>query len=147
VPLSDIAFKQSGLDIGGMSPDPAQGGGIFAIRLSDGKQVWHTPPPGCGGRSNCSPAQSAPASLITGAVFSGSVDGHLRAYSTKDGTVLWDFDTAQEFTTVNGTKARGGSIDVRGPAIVSGMVLTTSGYAQWGGLPGNVLLAFSVDGR
>lgn len=63
------------------------------------------------------------------------------------GTILWDFDTAQEFTTVNGTKARGGSIDVGGPAIVSGMVLTTSGYAQWGGLPGNVLLAFSVDGR
>jgi hypothetical protein len=27
------------------------------------------------------------------------------------------------------------------------MVFTNSGYGQFGGLPGNVLLAFSVDGR
>jgi polyvinyl alcohol dehydrogenase (cytochrome) len=130
-----------------MKPDPAIGGGLFAIRLADGKQVWHAAPPGCGGRSRCSPAQPAPASLAAGAVFSGSLDGHFRAYSTKDGTILWDFDTATEFTTVNGTKARGGSIDVGGPAIANGIVLTTSGYPQWGGMPGNVLFAFSVDGR
>jgi len=27
------------------------------------------------------------------------------------------------------------------------MVFTNSGYGQWLGLPGNVLLAFSVDGK
>jgi polyvinyl alcohol dehydrogenase (cytochrome) len=48
---------------------------------------------------------------------------------------------------VNGVKARGGSIDVGGPAIADGILLTTSGYAQWGGMGGNVLLAFSVDGK
>jgi polyvinyl alcohol dehydrogenase (cytochrome) len=80
-------------------------------------------------------------------VFSGSVDGHLRGYSTKDGSIVWDFNTAQEFVSVNGVKARGGSIDVGGPAIANGVLLTTSGYAQWGGLGGNVLLAFSVDGK
>ena len=148
VPLSDIAFTGDGrLALDGMTPDPTIGGGLFAIRLTDGKQAWRAPPPGCGNRSRCSPAQPAPASLAAGAVFSGSLDGHLRAYSTKDGAVLWDFDTATEFTTVNGTKARGGSIDVGGPAIANGMVLTTSGYPQWGGMPGNVLIAFSVDGR
>jgi hypothetical protein len=68
------------------------------------------------------------------------------AYSTKDGAIVWDFDTTTEFTTVNGAKARGGSIDVGGPAIANGHVLTTPGYGQWGGLSGNVLLAFSVDG-
>jgi hypothetical protein len=31
--------------------------------------------------------------------------------------------------------------------VVDGMVFVGSGYSQWGGLPGNVLLAFSVDGR
>ncbi len=147
VPLSDIAFKQRGLIIGGMIPDPAVGGGLFALRLRDGTRVWHTPAPGCQGRANCSPAQPAPAAVAAGVVFSGSVDGHLRAYSTKDGAIVWDFDTAQEFRTVNGTMARGGSIDVGGPAIANGIVLTTSGYALWGGRPGNVLLAFSVDGK
>ena len=48
---------------------------------------------------------------------------------------------------MNGVKARGGSIDVGGPAIANGMVVTTSGYGQWGGMRGNVLLAFSVDGK
>jgi polyvinyl alcohol dehydrogenase (cytochrome) len=26
-------------------PDPEEGGGMFALRLDTGKQVWHTPPP------------------------------------------------------------------------------------------------------
>jgi polyvinyl alcohol dehydrogenase (cytochrome) len=38
-------------------------------------------------------------------------------------------------------------MDVAGPAIVNGMLFVNSGYAQWGGMPGNVLLAFSVDGK
>jgi outer membrane protein assembly factor BamB len=51
---------------------------------------------------------------MPGVVFASSVDGHFRAYSTTDGKVLWDVDTAQEFKTVNGVSARGGSIDVAG---------------------------------
>ncbi|MBZ5558110.1 MAG: PQQ-binding-like beta-propeller repeat protein [Acidobacteriia bacterium] len=146
VPLSDIAFKPGG-GLGAMSPNGAVGGGLFALTLADGKEAWRAPIPGCGDRPRCSPAQSAPVSVADGIVFSGSVDGHMRGYSTRDGHIVWDFDTAQEFTTVNGSKARGGSIDVGGPAIANGVVLTTSGYAQWGGLNGNVLLAFSVDGK
>jgi polyvinyl alcohol dehydrogenase (cytochrome) len=150
VPLSDVSFRapKPGADrLMTLMLDPAVGGGLFALRLSDGTQAWHAAPPGCGDRANCSPAQAAPPAVSSGAVFSGSMDGHLRAYSTKDGRIVWDFNTAQEFTTVNGVKARGGSIDVGGPAIADGMVLTTSGYAQWGGMGGNVLLAFSVDGK
>ena len=41
-------------------------------------------------------------------VFSGSLDGHLRAYSTRDGAVLWDVDTIRSYDTVNGVKASGG---------------------------------------
>jgi len=78
-------------------------------------------------------------------VFSGSVDGHLRAYSTKDGSIIWDFNTAKEYETVNRVVgAKGGSIDAAGPAIADGLVITNSGYALWRGLPGNVLLAFSA---
>jgi outer membrane protein assembly factor BamB len=35
------------------------------------------------------------------AVFSGSVDGHMRAYGTEDGKVIWEFDAGKEFKTVN----------------------------------------------
>jgi polyvinyl alcohol dehydrogenase (cytochrome) len=127
-------------------PDPAAGGGMFAIRLDNGQQVWHTPPPGCGQRARCSPAQSAAVSAIPGAAFSGSVDGHLRAYSAANGAILWDFDTVRTYETVNGVPARGGSLNVGGPAISGGMVFVNSGYVQ-NGIPGNVLLGFSVDGK
>jgi polyvinyl alcohol dehydrogenase (cytochrome) len=146
-PLSDIAFKQGGGEMLGQTLDPVTGGGLFAVRVADGKQVWHAAPASCGERRNCSPAQSAPASVGGSVVFSGAIDGHLRAYAASNGAVLWDFDAAQTFDTVNGTKARGGSFDVGGPAIADGIVIATSGYAQWGGVGGNVLLAFSVDGK
>jgi polyvinyl alcohol dehydrogenase (cytochrome) len=127
--------------------DPRHGGGMFALGLEKGERVWDAPPVGCGARTKCSPAQSAAVSAIPGVAFSGSMDGHLRAYSTKDGTILWDFDTARRYKTVNGIEASGGSLDGAGPAIAGGMLLVNSGYGVWGGMPGNVLLAFSIDGK
>jgi polyvinyl alcohol dehydrogenase (cytochrome) len=127
-------------------PDPAAGGGMFALRLDTGDEVWHAAPASCGARPRCSPAQSAPVSVIPGVAFSGSVDGHLRAYAASDGAVIWDVDTVRSFETVNGVAARGGSLNVAGPAIAGGMLIVESGYVQ-NGIPGNVLLAFSVDGK
>jgi polyvinyl alcohol dehydrogenase (cytochrome) len=127
-------------------PDPKTGGGIFALRLDNGEQVWFKSPPACGQRTRCSPAQSAAVSAVPGLVFSGSVDGHLRAFSTANGQVLWDFDTVGSQKTVNEVPARGGSLNGPGPAIAGGMVFVESGYAA-NGMPGNVLLAFSVDGK
>lgn len=127
--------------------DASNGGGLFALDLANGQKLWSAPPVACGGRKNCSPAQSAAVTAIPGLVFSGSVDGHLRAYSASSGEIIWDFDTAREYDTVNGSKAKGGSIDVAGPVIAAGMLYINSGYAQWGGMAGNVLLAFSVDGK
>jgi polyvinyl alcohol dehydrogenase (cytochrome) len=146
VPLSDVTFKDpKARGRGGL--DPSVGGGLFALRLADGNVSWTGRANGCADKPSCSPALAAPSAAIPGAVFSGSMDGHFRAYSSADGKVLWDFDTAQEFKTVNGVSARGGSIDVAGPAIANGVVATTSGYGQWGGMRGNVLLVFSVDGK
>ena len=84
--------------------------------------------------------------LIPGVAFSGTMDGRLRAYLTRDGKVLWEYDTAREFTTVNGVKANGGSMSNSGPAIVGGVLFVNSGYSHHGGiLSGNALLAFSVE--
>ena len=124
-----------------LTPEP---GGLAAVRLSTGELVWFAEPhePVCEG---CSPALLAAITAIPGVVFSGAWDGLFRAYSADDGSVLWEFDTNGEYDTVNGVTARGGSINGPGPVVVGGMVYVNSGYAAFGGRPGNVLLAFGVD--
>jgi polyvinyl alcohol dehydrogenase (cytochrome) len=125
----------------------AKPGGLIALRIADGKQVWRTDPPApvCSwGTRNCIAAQSQAVSAIPGVVFSGSQDGHLRAYASADGTVMWDFDTAQSFATINGVAAAGGSLDNGGATVADGMVYVNSGYGRITGQPGNLLLAFAV---
>ncbi|HEY3839691.1 MAG TPA: PQQ-binding-like beta-propeller repeat protein [Bryobacteraceae bacterium] len=133
-PLSDI--NGQGLPMGG----------LFALRQKDGAKVWHAlpPKPPCAGKPGCSAAQMAPATAIPGIVFSGSMDGHLRAYEAATGKLVWDFDTLREFPTVNGVKAKGGSLNATGPTLAGGMLFVNSGYGSLGGMPGNVLLAFGL---
>jgi polyvinyl alcohol dehydrogenase (cytochrome) len=126
--------------------DPAIGGGVIALDLDDGAPLWFTPPAPCGDRPRCSPAQPGAVTVIDGVAFAGSMDGFLRAYSTEDGSVLWEFDSVRSFDTVNGVAAQGGAIDGAGPTIANGMLYQSSGYPNGGGMPGNVLIAFSVDG-
>jgi len=144
VAVSDIKRQ---VTAAGLQLDPSAGGGLFGIRLTDGAIQWSAHPPGCGDRRPCSPAQSAAVTAISGVVFSGSSDGHLRAYSSSDGKIVWDFDAARDFNTVNGAAGKGGSFDGPGAVIAGGMLFVTSGYGAMGGIAGNVLLAFSVDGK
>jgi len=135
---SDVRFR------GYKTLDPSAGGGLFALDLATGKISMQVPPVPCGDRSQCSPALSAAVTAIPGVVFSGGVSGHLRAYATDDARLLWEVDTAREYPAANGVSARGGAMDGPGPTIVDGMLYVNSGYAQWGGLPGNALLAFEA---
>lgn len=127
----------------GLPPDPTQGGGLTALRISNGEKVWYAAPQPCGTVPKCSPAQPAAVTAIPGVVFSGSDDGHLRAYATEDGQVLWDFDTVRNYDTANGVSGKGGSLDGAGPVLAGGMLFVNSGYARNGGIAGNVLLAFA----
>jgi polyvinyl alcohol dehydrogenase (cytochrome) len=123
-------------------------GGIVALKLATGERAWRTPAekPLCGmpGR-DCNAAQGAAVTAIPGAVLSGSYDGGVRAYAADDGSLVWQFDTNREFTTVNGVKANGGSIDGAGPIVAGGLLFVNSGYGGSFGRPGNVLLVFGVD--
>ena len=113
--------------------------GLSALKLDTGEEVWRTPNP-------LWSAQSAAVTAIPGLVFSGGLDGLLRAYSAADGKIVWEMDTKGDYQTVNGVAARGGSIDGGGTVVVDGMVYVGSGSGIFGGTPGNVLLAYSVDG-
>ena len=72
------------------------------------------------------------------------MDGHLRVYRMTNGEIVRDFDTNREFPTINKMPARGGSFSGTGATVADGIVYVSSGYANAGGLPGNVLLAFEV---
>jgi len=150
--VSDVVRQPGG--IGGTAPignarlDPVQGGGLTALNVLNGTKVWFAPGTPCSPpRPGCSPAQPAAVTAIEGAVFSGSMDGHLRAFSPADGTLIWDVDTAKSFATVNGVPAMGGSLDGAGAVVVGGMLFVNSGYPRFGGMPGNVLLAFGVAAK
>jgi polyvinyl alcohol dehydrogenase (cytochrome) len=139
--------QQAYLPLSDVLRPPAEQGGLFAVKLATGELAWKAPSPPvtCAQPRGCNPAQSAAISVIPGAVFSGAMNGYLRAYSTRDGKIIWEFNTAQEFKTVNGFTAKGGSINGPGPTIAGGMVYTNSGYGAFGGVAGNVLLAFGVE--
>lgn len=123
-----------------------QTGGMVALRIADGKQAWfsplvspHTDLPGF-------PGQSPAASIIQGAAFIGGWDGRLLALSTENGRVIWEYETARDFETVNGVAAHGGSFGASGVTIAGGMIFANSGYAFFSGVkPGNVLLAFGPE--
>jgi len=124
--------------------------GITALRTATGEKLWHVPAPPakCSwGTVRCNNSQSAAATVIPGVVFSGTADGHLRGYLTRDGTIIWDFDTSPAVATVNGGQTRGGALDGGGPTIANGILYTNSGYGRIVGQPGNLLLAFTVDGK
>ena len=119
-------------------------GGIGAVQLRDGERKWFTalsPAPAVASHTG----HDGPLTAIPGAVLSGGWDGVLRALSPGDGHVIWEFNTVQDYKTVNGVAAKGGSMGAAGPVIAGGTLFVPSGYiGVKNGMPGNVLLAFSA---
>ena len=126
-------------------------GGFSGIDIKTGKIVWHTesPTPACSwGAIGCLHKQTAATVLIPGAAFSGGMDGHLRAYDTKTGSILWDFDSAETWDAVNGVKAYGGNLDGYPVIVVGGTLFLNAGNsAQSSPHHGDAVLAITVDGK
>ncbi|MFT5133760.1 MAG: polyvinyl alcohol dehydrogenase (cytochrome) [Gammaproteobacteria bacterium] len=121
--------------------------GLFAFNAFSGEQLWYSPTKNsCGDREHCDPGISAPVTAIPGIVFAGHLDAWLRAYDSKTGEVLWDYDSFQEVTTLSGEIAHGGSISgATGPIIANGKVYANSGYGIYFHTPGNVLMVFEAE--
>ncbi len=120
-------------------------GGIAAVQLRDGEKQWFTPiqpAPALAAHSG----HDGPLTAIPGVVFSGGWDGVLRALSSANGRVVWEYNTVQDYQTVNGVAGKGGSMGAPGPVVSGGMLFVPSGYiGVKNGMPGNVLLAFSAQ--
>src|ERR1019366_7582441 len=67
------------------------------------------------------------------------------AFSAKDSSIVWEYDTNREFNTMNGVPAKGASINGPAPVVVDGMGYVSSGYGAVGDRPGNVFLAFGME--
>lgn len=145
VQFGPAADDQHGYFATSDQPLGREAGGLTAVALATGEKVWSVRP-GCPAEGACAPAQSAAVTVIPGVVFSGSLDGMMRAYATKDGALLWEYNSVRDYTTVNGVQGRGGMINGPGPVVANGLFFLNSGYAAIGGnAPGNVLLAFEPD--
>jgi polyvinyl alcohol dehydrogenase (cytochrome) len=117
-------------------------GVLVAVDIATGAQRWSTSVTSTSPRHGLTAALTA----IAGVVFSGAQDGILRAFSTETGKMIWDYNTVQDFKTVNGVAARGGSMGAPGPTVAGAMLFVGSGYPGLGnGIPGNVLLAFAAQ--
>jgi polyvinyl alcohol dehydrogenase (cytochrome) len=114
-------------------------GGLKALDIKTGKVEWSA------AIDADQRGQAGPASAIPGIVFTGGWDSILRAVDAQ-GKVVWTFNALQDFTTVNGVAAKGGSFGPAGAAVVNGMLFVPSGYVGiQRGTPGNVLLAFEPE--
>ena len=82
---------------------------------------------------------------------SASVRPTLRITCGRCRRLFGEDDLGREHATtlgsINGVPAAGGSLDGPGPVIAAGMLFVNLGYGQFASTPGNVLLAFSVDGH
>jgi len=110
---------------------------VAAINIADGSRKWTTP--AIAGARGIAAAMTG----IPGVVFSHASEGTLRAHSTADGKLLFEFPTAKEFQTVNEVPARGGAFGQSGSTVAGGMLFVGSGYNGQGS-GGNVLLAFGL---
>jgi polyvinyl alcohol dehydrogenase (cytochrome) len=117
-------------------------GALVAVDIATGAQRWSTSTASTSQRRGLTAALTG----IPGVVFSGGQDGTLRAFSTDNGKMIWEYNTLQEFKTVNGFAGKGGSMGAPGPTVAGSMLFVGSGYPGLGnGMPGNVLLAFSAQ--
>ncbi|MFK7888810.1 MAG: PQQ-binding-like beta-propeller repeat protein [Gammaproteobacteria bacterium] len=135
VPISDFSDEQ--WPVADAKP------GLYALDAFTGEPRWsYRAPDTCGDLADCQPGISAAITSLDNAVLAGHMDGILRAYDHASGDVLWEFDAKQDFESVAGRRARGGSFGGgTGPVAHDGMLYFNSGYGLYFHMPGNALIA------
>lgn len=124
--------------------------GIYTYFVGTGEPSWsYEVQPSCGEERSdrlrrCESLYgfSATPLSVDGAVITAGLDGRLFVFNSDTGEILFEYDTAKDFETVNGVEGYGGSIDSHSIAAGSGMVFVGSGYGSFSQVAGNVLLAF-----
>lgn len=144
--VGDIAFVPVSDRATGLEQEEGRQPGLHAIDMKSGATLWYAPALQRCEASNraCLDVYSAPPSSTADLVVAGALNGHLFAHDQVSGAVLWEYDTVQEFSSVNEVPAKGGAIDSVGPVFSGDYMIVNSGYATFGQLPGNALLVFKL---
>lgn len=139
IPINDMEYPEDATRYDyEFGPKP----GLYALDAGSGEMLWSAPAPDpCGDLEGCDPGISHAISAVPGAVVAGYLDGRLRIHDGEDGSLIWELDTLQDFATVSGATAHGGSFSGGGVLVAHGMIYANSGYGIYGHMPGNVLLA------
>ncbi len=130
------------------SPQGLFTGSLAALDPATGKIIWRTPPPrpACNwNKENCISGQVAAVTVVSDMVFTGFWDGFVRVYSSEEGRLLKEIDTAIEYKAVNGV-AHGGQVSGYPVTVGKDAVYITSGASSIL-KPGNALLVYSLDGN
>lgn len=118
--------------------------GLQALAPRDGAVVWQASGASlCAERKPCVGIVGSPPVATEEVVFAAGVDGVVYALDRANGSILWQFDTSGEFTTLRGGTTRGGGIQgTAGPMVANGRLFVSSGYGQ-AQRPGNALIALA----
>ena len=121
--------------------------GLYALDMNDGRVIWQNTKPYSKQGVITYPIMSAPTSAVSDIVFGGYMNGDVRAFDSRTGNVLWQYDTnVDSVLGINGIQGDGGSIDGNGGPIVAGnMVLVNSGYPFGEAGPGNIMMVFGIQ--
>jgi polyvinyl alcohol dehydrogenase (cytochrome) len=92
-------------------------------------------------------AYSGPISSTDNLIIASSLSGYLFAHHPLTGEIVWEYNTAREYGSINGTETRGGSIDATGPVLTGDYMIVNSGYATFSQMPGNAVLVFKLNDR
>ncbi len=138
-PINDMSYPE---DVTRYKFETPAKPGLYALNAETGELLWSSPAADvCADLQGCDPGISHAISAIPGAVIAGHMDGRLRIYASDNGESLWELNTVQDFNTVSGEKARGGSFSGGGAIVADGMIYVNSGYGIYNHMPGNLLLA------
>jgi polyvinyl alcohol dehydrogenase (cytochrome) len=139
------------------TPRSENKGGMYALRLGDGSIAWsqRAPDPNCAIAPRgslielCTSGLSSAPTAIEGLVIEGSLDGILRAYDVKDGSIVWSFDVGQtRFQPLNAPALiKGDTMNGAGATVAGDTLFQISGYHPINPKAMSLLLAFTLDGK
>jgi outer membrane protein assembly factor BamB len=81
--------------------------------------------------------------VVGGRLYIGSADGTVYALNASSGCIYWTYKANGGVRTGTIISPNGGT----GPSIAGGVVYASAGYARFPVMGGDVLLAFSVNGK
>ncbi|MFK8021987.1 MAG: PQQ-binding-like beta-propeller repeat protein [Pseudomonadales bacterium] len=139
-PINDMNHSNDGSVLDDAKARP----GLSAIDAANGEVLWNHVQKDVCDLKYCDPGISAAVTAIPGVLFAGHLDGFFRAYAKSDGRVLWQYDTKQEVTAINGLMAKGGGMSGPGATIADGHVFINSGYGFSLHEGGNMFAVFAV---